>query len=91
MADQVLGIVTVAADALEQIGARVVSEREPENMSGILAFQLPGCDPRHARRQCIEKGVALSCRGGFLRISPHAYCNQNDVDRLIEVLRSLKP
>ena len=91
LADHVISIVASAANALDQIGARVISDREPENASGILAFQISDQDPRLVRRQCLEAGVALSCRGGCLRISPHAYANQEDLDRLISVLSNLNP
>ncbi len=86
LADRVLALTDYAVNRLEAIGAAVQSCRRASHRSGILAFALPGSDPVDLRRRCLQASVVLSVRGGNLRISPHAYNDETDIDRLIEVL-----
>jgi selenocysteine lyase/cysteine desulfurase len=86
VAQRVIEVTDLACRRLEQIGAVVDSDRREAHKSGIVVFQMPGRDPAAVRRQCLDQQVVLSCRGGRLRISPHAYNDASDVDRLVEAI-----
>ncbi len=86
VAAAILDFTEQACEALEQQGAVVLSPREDDKRSGIVTFDLPGRDAMELRNRCLAQGVVLSCRGGHLRISPHAYNNAEDLQRLVDAL-----
>jgi cysteine desulfurase/selenocysteine lyase len=89
VAAAILDITTIACDRLTDLGYRIVSPRDGDQASGIVSIDMPGVDVAAVRRHCLDRGVALAYRAGRLRISPHAYNDTGDIDRLIEALRSI--
>jgi selenocysteine lyase/cysteine desulfurase len=87
VAARVLSLTRTARERLEALGGRCAPEGEPHERSGILSFELPGRDPAAVRKHCLANRVLLSCRAGRLRISPHAYNDESDLDRLIAALQ----
>jgi selenocysteine lyase/cysteine desulfurase len=91
----VLDITDRACERLAKIGATIVSDRRPdhrdgEQRSGIVAFAFPGRDHMAMKRHAMRQNVIFGFRAGRLRISPHAYNNEEDLDRLVDALASFK-
>jgi selenocysteine lyase/cysteine desulfurase len=88
MGQRIVEITDIICERLAGQGGVIHSRREGEHRSGIVSFELPGKDPLAVRKRCLEQGVVLSCRAGKLRVSPHAYCNEDDLERLMTALLS---
>ena len=86
LAERIWEIVQYAVARLREIGATVVGVPKPASYSGIISFQLGHVDHQAVREKCLANGVVLSHRGGCLRISPHGYNDEGDIDRLIDAL-----
>jgi selenocysteine lyase/cysteine desulfurase len=71
---------------LEKRDLKVISSMEPRNRSGILSF-VPE-DAGRLFRHLLKKRVLAAQRGNAVRLSPHFYNDESDVERLLEALDS---
>lgn len=86
MAESLLEVTDRLCTQLEECGASIVSSREPQRRSGIVAFDCPAEEPQAVQQRCLKAGVVVNVRGGRVRVSPHAYTSDEEIDRLIAVL-----
>jgi selenocysteine lyase/cysteine desulfurase len=89
LAEHVLAITDAACEQLQSLGAVLHAPRTGPHRSGIVTFQLPGHDSALVRQRLEAAGIVARCRAGGVRISPHGYATEDEVARMIEVLRSL--
>ena len=88
IASHITGLLDRAANALEAIGCEV--SPAPEHRAGILMIK-PAADVDALAEACGERNIAVSVRRGRLRLSPHLYNNEDDIDALVELLRDPSP
>jgi len=62
-----------------------------ENRSTILRVPLGDLEPARVVRDLAEQRVIASARDGALRFSVHLYNHEDDIDRLVAILKSLGP
>lgn len=89
LADQVLAVTDYACERLTSLGATLLAPRTGHHRSGIVTFQFAGRDPNDIRRHLATAGIIVRCRAGGVRISPHAYNTEAEVDRMIDYLSRL--
>lgn len=82
---RVLALAEATRAALRGLGA----EPLPFDDTAIVAARLPGLDASAAARALKQKQVLVSARHGLLRVSPHFYNDESDIERLTDALRGL--
>lgn len=87
IAKRVIALTEQLDELLQAAGATTRLPREPANRSSILTFEVPGIEPSEVRRRALEQQVVVSCRDGGVRASVHAYNNDDDLNRLADVVR----
>lgn len=89
ISERILEVTDLLIEKLQPIGAKFASDMASAHRSGILAFTFSETDPQAIKQKLLEQGVILNCRHGRLRVSPHVYTNEEDIEKLIAGLRSV--
>jgi selenocysteine lyase/cysteine desulfurase len=87
IAGRVLEVTDRLCERLRSAGCQVVSDRTGENRSGIVAVDVPGVSPLEFKRRCRTAGVVVNNREGHVRLSPHAYGSDDDIARLVDIVK----
>jgi cysteine desulfurase/selenocysteine lyase len=88
IAEHVLGLSQRLAEGLVERGHEIVEPwpREPEESSGIVSFSRPGATEVELLRDLTAAGVLCRTHRDFVRLSPHFYNTEEEVDRVLDVL-----
>ena len=57
--------------------------------SAIVSLRFSGVDPSPLARALKQKRVLVAARHGLLRVSPHFYNDETDIERLATALKEL--
>jgi selenocysteine lyase/cysteine desulfurase len=67
-------------------GARVLSDRSEEGRSGIVSIRVDGMSPDDLADRLNAHGFVCGARGGGVRIAPHGYNNDEEIDALVALV-----
>lgn len=83
----VLSLLDLLVERIERIpGCGVRSDLSSNHRSAIMSVKTP--DPRTDAERLLTNDVIVSYREGGIRVSPHLFNNENDIERFIDVLSS---
>ena len=81
----VLGLTDRLIAGVDELGGRVVTPREHACRGALVCI---ASSDEHALVAALEaEGIDVSCRDGSLRVSPHAYNSESDIDAVLDGLR----
>jgi selenocysteine lyase/cysteine desulfurase len=78
-------LTATASEGLARAGARVLTDRG-SGRSGIVSFEIPGVAPERVCAALLDAGVVASPRGGGIRVSPHGYSDESDIEALVRAV-----
>lgn len=73
----------------ESRGFQVITPRDPEKRAGIVAFAKRGLDALEAAKRLEQEKIIVAARRGFVRVSPHFYNDEQQIDGCLEALAKL--
>jgi selenocysteine lyase/cysteine desulfurase len=83
--EHVLGLHRRMIDGLDELGAQLVTPREPERHGAMLCVK--STDVPALVKALDDEGIVTSKRDSNLRVSPHAYNTIEDVDAVLAALQ----
>jgi selenocysteine lyase/cysteine desulfurase len=84
-----LALGTQLIDGLDELGATVLTPRDPELRSGIITARFPGRDSEAVATELTDHGIVVSPRFGATRFSVHFYNDFSDVERALDALETV--
>jgi selenocysteine lyase/cysteine desulfurase len=72
-------------DGLLSRGYDVVSSQAPHERSGVVCFRAKG-DPMDLLAQAQAQNIVIAVRVGVVRVSPHFYNTEEEIDRFLAIL-----
>jgi cysteine desulfurase / selenocysteine lyase len=93
IAQRILSIRSRLASGLTELGFALLGENNsPMHQSGIITVSHPTRDIASEHKRLLENGIVCSPRQDrqgkqYLRFSPHFYNSEDEIDRVLEVLK----
>lgn len=78
------------ADGLREAGYRIHSDAYPQAAAGIVSAIRPGQDATAAVKALKGQGIIAAARLGRIRLSPHVYISERQIDLAIAALAALE-
>ena len=84
---RILSLTELLMDSIEDAGFQLTSPREQQHRSGIVHFLVDRAQEKADKLK--SKGIIVSARSNGLRVSPHFYNTEKEIERLVQELNAI--
>lgn len=84
---RIFGLTEVLIDSVRELGFRVTTPEDKMSRSGIVHFIVDRAQKRTEKLK--KKGIIISARSKGLRVSPHFYNTEEEIERLTRELKTI--
>ena len=68
------------------MGLKLQTPEEPQYRSGVVNFKID--KPKEVAQNLNHKGIIVSARAYGLRVSPHFYNTEEEIDKFVEEIKN---
>jgi len=87
--ERVMQLAAMTRDVLRRAGANLPADRDAHYESPVVTARFEGKDARQLVRDLHARKVLVAARHGNLRVSPHFYNDESDLDRFEHELKQV--
>jgi len=73
-------------ESVKSLGLKLQTPEEPQYRSGVVNFKID--NPKEVAESLNRKGIIVSARAHGLRVSPHFYNTEQEIDKLVEEIKN---
>ncbi len=88
IADRIRDLTTRLMEGIADLGLPVLTPSPSTQRAGIVTCQVPG-NPETILQTLQREKIIVALRKGYLRISPHFYNTEEEIERLLDVLKQM--
>ena len=83
--ERILKLTSHLIEGVKNLGLKLQTPEEKQHRSGIVNFQI--ANPKEVVRNLRSKGIVVSARARGIRVSPHFYNTETEIETLVDTLR----
>jgi len=72
-------------ESVKSLGLKLQTPEEPQYRSGVVNFKID--NPKETAESLNRKGIIVSARAHGLRVSPHFYNTEEEIDKFVEEIK----